>query len=283
MERDRVDDVVAFLEDYAVPFEVRRHARPARAAGDELQVADRRRASAARRRPPFARTPRPSCVRSARGRPSRCRDRSASRSRARRHHAGGEDRSTAFPTARCRYSTSAAAFSAVPVPKLRPRSGSVPTARHQARNSFVPNWFVSTEFHARSRTVGREAAGPTPSSQSYPETKLPPGIARSGRSASALRQARRCESRSDPRALIRARTRRRRSRARDARETSRSRRRSSVATVRPESTTTLAVAGDWASATSRSTPDAPSASAERPVVRRKERRVVQDDMAGDVS
>ncbi len=46
-------------------------------------------------------------------------------------------------------------------------------------------------------------------------------IARSGRSASALRQARRCGSRSDPRASIRARTRRRRSRARDARERSR--------------------------------------------------------------
>jgi len=42
-------------------------------------------------------------------------------------------------------------------------------------NSLVPNWFVSIEFHARSSTVGRCGFGPTPSSQLYPETKLPPG------------------------------------------------------------------------------------------------------------
>jgi hypothetical protein len=42
-------------------------------------------------------------------------------------------------------------------------------------NLFVPNWFVSIAFQARSSTVGRLSFGPTPSSQLYPETKLPPG------------------------------------------------------------------------------------------------------------
>ena len=51
----------------------------------------------------------------------------------------------------------------------------MPTIRHHSMNSLVPNWFVSIEFHARSSTVGRCGLGPTPSSQLYPETKLPPG------------------------------------------------------------------------------------------------------------
>src|SRR5262245_24945015 len=60
------------------------------------------------------------------------------------------------PDATLQYSTSAAAFSAVPVPKFNPSRGSLPTARHHARNSLVPNWFVSIEFHARSSTEGRD-------------------------------------------------------------------------------------------------------------------------------
>ena len=42
----------------------------------------------------------------------------------------------------------------MPVPKLMPSSGSVPTSRHHSMNSLVPNWFVSIEFQARSSTVG---------------------------------------------------------------------------------------------------------------------------------
>ena len=58
-----------------------------------------------------------------------------------------------------------------------PSSGSVPTSLHQSMNSLVPNWFVSSEFHARSSTVGRDFFGPTPSSQLYPDTKFPPDTA----------------------------------------------------------------------------------------------------------
>jgi len=42
-------------------------------------------------------------------------------------------------------------------------------------NSFVPNWLVSIEFHARSSTRGRCGFGPTPSSQLSPDTTFPPG------------------------------------------------------------------------------------------------------------
>ena len=66
-------------------------------------------------------------------------------------------------------------MSGMPVPRLNASSGSVPIRPHQSTNSFVPNWFVSREFQARSSTVGRWFFGPTPSSQLYPDTKLPPG------------------------------------------------------------------------------------------------------------
>ena len=58
------------------------------------------------------------------------------------------------PFSTLQYSTYATAISAVPVPKLKPSSGSVPTSWHQSMNSLVPNWFVSIEFQARSSTVG---------------------------------------------------------------------------------------------------------------------------------
>ena len=48
---------------------------------------------------------------------------------------------------------------------------------HHSRNSFVPNWFVSSEFQARSSTTGRCAFGPTPSSQLYPRDEIATRIA----------------------------------------------------------------------------------------------------------
>ena len=42
-------------------------------------------------------------------------------------------------------------------------------------NSFVPNSFVSIDLHARSSLCGLFSLAPTPSSQWYAETKLPPG------------------------------------------------------------------------------------------------------------
>src|SRR4030095_13790702 len=66
------------------------------------------------------------------------------------------------PDATLQYSTSGAACSGVPVPRLRPNSGSVPTARHHARNSLVPNWFVSIEYPSLSTTDERADRGPTP-------------------------------------------------------------------------------------------------------------------------
>src|SRR5947209_18341767 len=69
------------------------------------------------------------------------------------------------PCCTLQYSTTAAAPSGVPVPTFKPINGSVPTALHHARNSFVPNWFVSIESQAFSSLRGRFCAGPTPSSQ----------------------------------------------------------------------------------------------------------------------
>src|ERR1700730_3693621 len=79
------------------------------------------------------------------------------------------------PFSTLQYSTRAAASSGLPVPRLSPIRGSVPTAFDHALTSSVPNWFVLSEFHALSSTRGRSCFGPTPSSQLYPETKLPPG------------------------------------------------------------------------------------------------------------
>ena len=47
--------------------------------------------------------------------------------------------------------------------------------RASSANSSRPTSFVSVECQARSRRRGRSSRGPTPSSQRYPETKLPPG------------------------------------------------------------------------------------------------------------
>jgi hypothetical protein len=69
------------------------------------------------------------------------------------------------PLSTLQYSTQDTACSGVPVPRLKPNSGSVPTSLHHWTNSLVPNWLVSSEFHARSSTVGRLSFGPTPSSQ----------------------------------------------------------------------------------------------------------------------
>ena len=60
---------------------------------------------------------------------------------------------------------------------------------HQSMNSLVPNWLDSSEFHARSSTVGRWAFGPTPSSQLYPETKFPPGYRTVGTPSSLTSRA----------------------------------------------------------------------------------------------
>src|SRR5947208_8103177 len=79
------------------------------------------------------------------------------------------------PRSTLQYSTKATCSATVPVPKFPPRSGSVPTNFAHWMNSFVPNWLGSSVFQARSSTVGRWLFGPTPSSQLYPETKLPPG------------------------------------------------------------------------------------------------------------
>ena len=57
-----------------------------------------------------------------------------------------------------------------------PSSGSAPTIAHHSTNSLVPNWFVSSEFQARSRTTGRCAFGPTPSSQLCPGDEIAPRI-----------------------------------------------------------------------------------------------------------
>src|ERR1017187_8903227 len=79
------------------------------------------------------------------------------------------------PFSMLQYSTRAAARSAVPVPRFRPIRGRAPTILLHAINSLVPNWLVSMVFHALSSTRGRSFFGPTPSSQLYPDTKLPPG------------------------------------------------------------------------------------------------------------
>ena len=47
-------------------------------------------------------------------------------------------------------------------------------AAHRA-NSFTPTQLGSTVLQASSSLRGRFSTGPTPSSQLYPETKLPPG------------------------------------------------------------------------------------------------------------
>src|SRR5512143_3588825 len=79
------------------------------------------------------------------------------------------------PRSTLQYSTRATCSATVPVPKLPPSNGSLPTSFIHWMNSFVPNWLDSSVFQARSSTVGRWFFGPTPSSQLYPETKLPPG------------------------------------------------------------------------------------------------------------
>src|SRR4051812_37516839 len=79
------------------------------------------------------------------------------------------------PLSTLQYSRSAAACSGVPVPRFRPISGKVPTALHHCIYSLVPNWLEFIESQALSSTCGRPCFGPTPSSQLYPETKLPPG------------------------------------------------------------------------------------------------------------
>src|SRR3989442_11035769 len=69
------------------------------------------------------------------------------------------------PSLPLQYSTSAAAFSGVPLPRFTASNGSVPICLHHIMNSFVPNLLVSNEFQARSSTRGRFSFGPTPSSQ----------------------------------------------------------------------------------------------------------------------
>jgi hypothetical protein len=62
-----------------------------------------------------------------------------------------------------------------PVPRFTAIIGLVPIASHHCMNSSVPNWLLSTVRHATSGRRGRPDRGPTPSRQSYAETKLPPG------------------------------------------------------------------------------------------------------------
>ena len=73
------------------------------------------------------------------------------------------------------YSTQSAASLISPSPQLAHRYGSILNARQNRMNSFVPNWFCSVRFQARSCRAGRLARGPTPSIHRYPEAKLPPG------------------------------------------------------------------------------------------------------------
>ena len=70
------------------------------------------------------------------------------------------------PFSTLQYSTRAADISAPAVPKLVASRGSDPTARHQATNSLVPNWFVSSGVPGPLSTRGRALFGPTPSRQS---------------------------------------------------------------------------------------------------------------------
>lgn len=91
--------------------------------------------------------------------------------------------------------------SRVPVPKFKQRYGSVPTTSHHFMNSSVPNSFDSVPIQAssgldgcqyreeRAHVIGRSnvayrpglfSLGPTPSSQWYVATKLPPGYLTTG-------------------------------------------------------------------------------------------------------
>src|SRR5215207_9474976 len=81
----------------------------------------------------------------------------------------------AVPDATLQYSTRLRAASTPLVPRLTAIIGSLPTSLHHGTNSSTPTWLVSRERHARSSRVGRSSAGPMPSSQLYPDTKLPPG------------------------------------------------------------------------------------------------------------
>ena len=84
------------------------------------------------------------------------------------------------PVGALQYSTQFRASSGVPVPRLTASIGDQSILRHKSMNSSVPNSLVSILDHASSRSVGRSALSPTPSSQWYPETKLPPGYRMTG-------------------------------------------------------------------------------------------------------
>ena len=73
------------------------------------------------------------------------------------------------------YSTSAIASAGPRVPRLTARYGDEPACLHHSTNSSVPIVLGSSAFHAGSSRDGRSSRGPTPSSQLYELTKLPPG------------------------------------------------------------------------------------------------------------
>ncbi len=73
------------------------------------------------------------------------------------------------------YSRTSHASCSPRVPRLTAYIVSVPALAAQRENSSRPKALVSTVRQARSMRRGRSETGPTPSSQSYPETKLPPG------------------------------------------------------------------------------------------------------------
>ena len=126
------------------------------------------------------------------------------------------------PFSTLQYSTSAAACSGVPVPRLRPISGSVPTALHQAMNSLVPNWLVLSVFHALSSTRGRSCFGPDAVEPVVSGNKISAGITNDGNAPDGVsRSSRPCEIRLSPTASNRDHKFLRRLRGPDAREMSR--------------------------------------------------------------
>ncbi len=165
MQRESVHEVIALLQNLAVPFEVSAHARTARAAGDQFDRKDQPLASGAPHPGPSGHIRLRIRGRSASRHPSHCPGTSASRCTARGSRACGAGRSIRVPLPILQYSTSAAACSGVPVPRLTAIRGCVPTALHHVMNSFVPKRLESSVFQALSSTVGRSCWGPTPSSQ----------------------------------------------------------------------------------------------------------------------
>src|SRR5208282_5288404 len=81
----------------------------------------------------------------------------------------------ALPVGPFTYSTKLRAWSSPREPRLIASIISAPAASHHSANSCTPTALDSDVCQARSSRVGRSLRGPTPSSQLYAETKLPPG------------------------------------------------------------------------------------------------------------